>query len=194
MIGNFVIEDNNKRNDLYSRLLEDRVVLVYGEITDELALSITSQLLYLDSKNNKDIHMYINSPGGSVSAGLSILDTMNLIKSDVSTICLGIGASMGAILTAGGKKGKRYITPNGEIMLHQPSGGSQGQESDMRINVERLSRLRNKLENYLSLWTGKSIETINRDCERDKWLVAEEAIKYGLVDKILVTQNETKGE
>jgi len=138
--------------------------------------------------------MYINSPGGSVSAGLSILDTMNLIKSDVSTICLGIGASMGAILTAGGKKGKRYITPNGEIMLHQPSGGSQGQESDMRINVERLSRLRNKLENYLSLWTGKSIETINRDCERDKWLVAEEAIKYGLVDKILITQNETKGE
>lgn len=181
-----VVSNDRTQSDLYSALLKDRIILLYGEVTDSMAELVTAQLFYLESEDpNSDITIYINSPGGSVSAGLSMLDTMNLVKCDVSTVCLGRAASMGAILLSGGTKGKRYITPNGEVMIHQPLGGTQGQASDMLLAVKHIEKTKNKLEKYLSEWTGKPLKTIHKDCDRDCWFDSEEALNYGLVDEIL---------
>ena len=171
--------------DLYSRLLEDRIILLTGEINDNVANVIISELLYLDSINNKDIQLYINSPGGSVNSGLAIYDTMNFIKSDVSTICIGLAASMGAFLLSSGKKGKRYSLPNSEVMIHQPLGGVQGQATEIKIAAEHILKLREKLNVILSKNTGKGIEIISTDTERDNFMDANEALNYGLIDSIL---------
>lgn len=177
--------NGEKAYDLYSRLLEDRIILLYGEINDSLANNIVAQLLYLDSLNNEEINLYINSPGGSVTAGMAIYDTMNYIKSDVSTICIGLAASMGSLLLSSGKKGKRYSLPNADILIHQPSGGTQGQATDMKIAAEHILRVRDKLNNILASNTGKNIKEISNDVERDYYLTANEALKYGLIDKVL---------
>lgn len=171
--------------DIYSRLLKDRIIFISGEIDDELANIIIGQLLFLDSKNNNDICLYINSPGGSITAGMAIYDTMNYIKSDVSTICIGMCASMASILLASGKKGKRYILPNSEVMIHQPLGGVSGQASEIKIVADRIIYLRNKLNKILSDKTGKDIKTIEIDTDRDHYLSAKEALEYGVIDKIL---------
>lgn len=177
--------NGEKAYDLYSRLLEDRIILLYGEINDSLANNIVAQLLYLDSLNNEEINLYINSPGGSVTAGMAIYDTMNYIKSNVSTICIGLAASMGSLLLSSGKKGKRYSLPNADILIHQPSGGTQGQATDMKIAAEHILRVRDKLNNILASNTGKNIKEISNDVERDYYLTAPEALKYGLIDKVL---------
>lgn len=177
--------NGEKAYDLYSRLLEDRIILLYGEINDSLANNIVAQLLYLDSLNNEEINLYINSPGGSVTAGMAIYDTMNYIKSNVSTICIGLAASMGSLLLSSGKKGKRYSLPNADILIHQPSGGTQGQATDMKIAAEHILRVRDKLNNILASNTGKNIKEISNDVERDYYLTANEALKYGLIDKVL---------
>jgi ATP-dependent Clp protease protease subunit len=174
-----------KAYDLYSRLLEDRIILLCGEIDDHLANTVVAQLLYLDSLNNDNINIYINSNGGSVTAGFAIYDTINYIKSDVSTICLGLAASMGAFLLSSGTKGKRYSLPNADILIHQPSGGTQGQAADMKIAAEHILRVRDRLNNILSKNTGKSIEQIALDVDRDYYLTAEEAKNYGLIDEVL---------
>ncbi len=171
--------------DLYSRLLKDRIIFISGEINDDTANIIISQMLYLDSLSNEDISIYINSPGGSITAGMAIYDTMNYIKSDVSTICIGLSASMASILLAAGKKGKRYILPNSEVMIHQPLGGVNGQATEIKIVADRILYLRNKLNMILSNLTNKDIKKIEKDTERDHYLTADEALKYGLVDKIL---------
>ena len=179
-------EGNGERSyDIFSRLLKDRIILLSGEITDSTANSIIAQILFLDSLNNNDINLYINSPGGSVSAGMAIYDTMNYVKSDVSTICLGMAASMGAFLLSSGKKGKRYALPNSEIMIHQPLGGVEGQATEIKIVADRIIYLRNKLNQLLSEKTEKDIKQIEKDTERDYYLSAKEALEYGLVDKIL---------
>ncbi|MGN1341789.1 MAG: ATP-dependent Clp endopeptidase proteolytic subunit ClpP [Bacilli bacterium] len=183
-----VIEKNEtgeRAYDIYSRLLKDRIIILNGEITDNTANIIVAQLLYLDSLNNNDISLYINSPGGSITAGMAIYDTMNFIKSDVSTICVGMSASMAAFILAVGKKGKRYILPNAEVMIHQPLGGVQGQATEIKIAAERILKLKKKLNKILSLMTGKDLETINNDTERDYFMNSEEALNYGIVDKIL---------
>ncbi len=177
--------NGEKAYDLYSRLLEDRIILLCGEIDDHLANIIVAQLLYLDSLNNENINIYINSMGGSVTSGLAIYDTMNYIKSDVSTICVGLAASMGAFLLSSGAKGKRYSLPNADILIHQPSGGTQGQATEMKIAAEHILKVRDTLNKILSKNTGKKIEQIARDVERDYYLTAEEALDYGLIDKIL---------
>lgn len=174
-----------KAYDLYSRLLEDRIILLCGEIDDHLANNIVAQLLYLDSLNNENINLYINSNGGSVTAGMAIYDTMNYIKSDVSTICVGLAASMGAFLLSSGTKGKRFSLPNADVLIHQPSGGTQGQASDMKIAAEHIIKTRDRLNNILAKNTGKKIEQIADDVERDYYLTADEALAYGIVDKIL---------
>ena len=172
--------------DLFSRLLNDRIIFVDGEIRDENADLVVAQLLYLESENaEKDISMYINSPGGSVTAGLAIYDTMQYIKSDIQTICMGQAASMGAILLAGGTKGKRIALPSSRVMIHQPWGGAQGQESDIAIQAKEIGRLKKLSINYLSKATGKSIEEIAKDMERDFYMSSEDALKYGIVDKIM---------
>lgn len=171
--------------DLYSRLLEDRIILLTGEVDDNMANIIVSELLYLDSINNKDIQLYINSPGGSVTAGMAIYDTMNFIKSDVSTICIGLAASMGAFLLSSGTKGKRYCLPNSEVMIHQPLGGVQGQATEIKIAAEHILKLRDKLNKILSDNTGNDIKIITNDTERDNFMNANEAMNYGLIDKIL---------
>lgn len=171
--------------DIYSRLLKDRIIILSGEIDDNLSNIIVSQLLYLDSINNDDISIYINSPGGSITAGMAIYDTMNFIKSDVSTICVGIAASMGAFLLSSGCRGKRYCLPNSEVMIHQPLGGAQGQATEIKIAAERILKLRNKLNHILSLNTGKDLNIIENDTERDYFLDSKEALDYGLIDKIL---------
>lgn len=171
--------------DLYSRLLEDRIILLTGEINDNLANIIVSELLYLDSLNNEDIQMYINSPGGSVTAGMAIYDTMNFIKSKVSTICVGIAASMGAFLLSSGEKGYRYALPNSEIMIHQPLGGAQGQATEIKIAAEHILKLKDKLNKILSINTKQDIKKIENDTDRDYFMSAEEAMDYGLIDKIL---------
>lgn len=172
--------------DIYSRLLEDRIVFLDCPVTDESASVIVAQLLYLESKDpSKDINFYINSPGGSVSAGLAIYDTMNYIGCDVSTICVGIAASMGAFLLSGGQKGKRMILPNAEVMIHQPSGGANGQATDIEIVARQILRTKEKLNKLLSAHTGQPVEKVAADTERDNWLTAEEAVAYGLVDKIV---------
>ncbi len=179
-------ENNGERSyDIFSRLLKDRIILLSGEIDDNLSNIIVSELLYLDSINHDDISLYINSPGGSITAGMAIMDTMNFIKSDVSTICIGMAASMGAFLLSCGEKGKRYILPNAEVMIHQPLGGVQGQATEIKIVAERILKLKEKLNMLLAKNTGKSIKEITKDTERDYFLDSKEALEYGLVDKIL---------
>lgn len=183
-----VIERNNNSErayDIYSRLLKDRIIILSGEIDDNLSNIVVAQLLYLDSINNDDISLYINSPGGSITAGMAIYDTMNFIKSDVSTICIGMAASMGAFLLSSGCKGKRYCLPNSEVMIHQPLGGAQGQATEIKIAAERILKLKSKLNKILSSNTGKDISIIEHDTERDYFLDSDEALNYGLVDKIL---------
>jgi ATP-dependent Clp protease protease subunit len=171
--------------DLYSRLLEDRIILLSGEIDDALSNVVLAQLLYLDSLNNNDINLYINSNGGSITSGMAIYDTMNYIKSDVSTICVGMAASMGAFLLSSGKKGKRYALPNAEIMIHQPAGGVQGQATEIRIAAERILKTKETLNKILAKNTNKTINQIEKDTERDYFMSSEEALNYGIIDKIL---------
>ena len=171
--------------DIYSRLLKDRIIILNGEINDSLANSIVAQLLFLDSENHEDISLYINSPGGVITSGMAIYDTMNFIKSDVSTICIGLAASMAAFILSSGKKGKRYALPNAEVMIHQPLGGVSGQATEIKIVADRILYLRNKLNKILSDKTGKDISEIEKDTERDYYLNASDALEYGLVDKIL---------
>ena len=179
-------EQNGERSyDIFSRLLKDRIVLLSGEIDDNLANIIVSELLYLDSLNHDDISLYINSPGGSITAGMAIMDTMNFIKSDVSTICIGMSASMGAFLLSCGKKGKRYILPNAEVMIHQPLGGVSGQATEIKIAAERILKLKNKLNKLLSQNTNQKLEKIEIDTDRDYFMNANEAKEYGIIDKIL---------
>ena len=183
-----VIEKSNmgeRAYDIYSRLLKDRIIILSGEIDDNLANSIVAQLLYLDSINNDTINLYINSPGGSITAGMAIYDTMNFIKSDVSTICIGMAASMAAFLLSSGKKGKRFCLPNSEVMIHQPLGGAQGQATEIKIAAERILKLKNKLNTILAKNTGKSLKQIERDTERDNFMDSNEAFEYGIVDKVL---------
>ncbi|RKW50117.1 MAG: ATP-dependent Clp endopeptidase proteolytic subunit ClpP [Lachnospiraceae bacterium] len=172
--------------DIYSRLLKDRIVFLGEEVTDISANLIVAQLLFLESEDaNKDIHLYINSPGGSVVAGMAIYDTMQYIKCDVSTICMGMAASMGAFLLAGGKKGKRYALPNSEIMIHQPSGGARGQATEIQIAAEQILKSKKKLNEMLAANTGKPLEVIERDTERDFYMSAKEALEYGIIDNVI---------
>jgi len=171
--------------DIFSHLLNNRVIFLSGEINDSTANLIISELLYLDNISNEDISLYINSPGGSVSAGLSIFDTINYINSDVKTICVGIAASMAAIILSAGKKGKRYSLKNSEVMIHQPLGGVEGQATEIKIVAEHIIKTRNKLNNILSINTGKNMKEIEKDTERDFYLSSEEAKKYGLIDEII---------
>ena len=179
--------------DIYSRLLKDRVIFLTGAIEDHMANLIVAQMLFLESENpDKDIHLYINSPGGSVTAGLSIYDTMQFIKPDVSTMCVGQAASMGAFLLAGGTKGKRMALPHSRVMIHQPSGGAQGQASDIEIQANEIIELRTKLNKILALNADKDIEEIARDTERDRFMGADEAREYGLVDKVIQQRVDNK--
>ena len=173
--------------DIFSRLLKDRIIFIGDEITDATASVVVAQLLFLESEDpDKDIHIYINSPGGSVTAGMAIYDTMKYIKPDVSTICVGMAASMGAFLLAAGTKGKRYALPNAEIMIHQPLGGAKGQASDVKIHAEFLLKTRDKLNKILSENTGKPLEVIEKDTDRDNFMIAEDAKAYGLIDEIMI--------
>jgi ATP-dependent Clp protease protease subunit len=172
--------------DIYSRLLKERVIFIVGAIEDHMANLIVAQLLFLESENpDKDVHLYINSPGGSVTAGLSIYDTMRFIKPDVSTMCIGQAASMGAFLLSGGTKGKRYILPNARTMIHQPSGGAQGQATDIEIQAKEILFLRERLNSLLADHTGQTMEVIERDTERDRFMSAEKSVEYGLVDEVI---------
>lgn len=188
MLIPMVVEQTNRGErsyDIYSRLLEDRIIFLNGEINDASANLVIAQLIYLEGKDpDKDIMMYINSPGGSVVAGMAIFDTMNYIKCDVCTVCVGLAASMAAILLSSGTKGKRYALPNSEVMIHQPLGGFQGQASDIKIHAEHMMRTRKTINKILSENTGVNIETIEKDTDRDNFMSAEEAKKYGLIDKI----------
>lgn len=184
----YIVEQTSRGErsyDIYSRLLEDRIIFLSGEIDDAVANTVVAQLIYLEAKDpSKDISLYINSPGGSVSAGLAIYDTMNYIKCDVSTICIGMAASMGAFLLSSGQKGKRYALPNSEIMIHQPLGGAQGQASDIKIAAEHILKTRQKLNTILAQNSGRTLAEIERDTDRDNYLSAEEAQNYGLIDKV----------
>lgn len=188
MLVPMVIEQTNRGErsyDIYSRLLEDRIVFVSDEINDATANLIIAQLIFLEGKDpDKDIMMYINSPGGSVVAGMAIFDTMNYIKCDVSTICVGMAASMAAVLLASGANGKRFALPNSEVMIHQPLGGTQGQASDIAIHAEHILRTKKKLNKILSEKTGQPLDRIEKDTDRDNFMSASEAVKYGIVDKI----------
>ena len=185
----YVIEQTGRGErsyDIFSRLLNDRIIFLGEEVTDVSANLVVAQLLFLESEDpNKDIQLYINSPGGSVTAGMAIYATMNYVKCDVSTICMGMAASMGAFLLAGGAKGKRFALPNAEIMIHQPSGGAQGQATDIQIVAEQILRTKKKLNEILAANTGQSLETIAADTERDNWMTAEEAKAYGLIDELV---------
>ena len=185
----YVIEQTSRGErsyDIYSRLLEDRIIFLHDEVNDATASIVVAQLLFLEAEDpNKDIHLYINSPGGSVTAGLAIYDTMNYIKCDVSTICMGMAASMGAFLLSSGAKGKRFALPNSEILIHQPSGGVQGQASDIKIVADNILKTRKKLNQILAHNTGRPIEDLERDTERDNYMTAEEALAYGLIDAIV---------
>ena len=186
----YVVEQSprgERSYDIFSRLLNDRIVFLGEEVTDVSANLVIAQLLHLESKDSeKDISLYINSPGGSVTAGLAILDTMNYIKCDVSTICLGECASMGAVLLSAGAKGKRYCLPNSMVLIHQPSGGAQGQQTEIQIVADFMRKTRDRLNNILASNTGQPLEVIERDTERDNYMTAEEAMAYGLVDKVIV--------
>ena len=175
--------------DIYSRLLKERVIFIVGPIEDQMANLVVAQLLFLESENpDKDVHLYINSPGGSVTAGLSIYDTMKFIKPDVSTMCIGQAASMGAFLLSGGSKGKRYILPNARTMIHQPSGGAQGQATDIEIQAKEILFLRERLNSLLADHTGQPMDVIERDTERDRFMSAEQSVEYGLVDEVISTR------
>lgn len=179
-------EANGERSyDIFSRLLKERIVFISGEINDSLANSVIAELLYLDSVNNDDISIYINSPGGSVTSGMAIYDTMNFIKSDVSTICCGIAASMAAFLLSSGTVGKRYVLPNADVMIHQPLGGAEGQATDIKIASDRIVDIRNRLNKILSKNTKRPLRKIEKDTERDNYMSATEAVEYGLVDSII---------
>ena len=184
----YVVEQTNRGErtyDIYSRLLEDRIIFVSGEIEDTMANTIVAQLIYLEAKDpDKDIMMYINSPGGSVTAGMAIYDTMNYIKCDVHTVCVGMAASMASVLLASGAQGKRSALPNAEVMIHQPLGGVQGQASDIKIHAEHILKTKRKLNTILAEATGKPLEQLEKDTDRDNYLTAEEAKKYGLIDNI----------
>ena len=188
----YVLESTSRGErtyDIYSRLLKDRIIFLGEEVNDVTASLVVAQLLFLEAEDpNKDISLYINSPGGSVTAGMAIYDTMNYIKCDVSTICLGMAASMGAFLLAAGAKGKRLALPNSEIMIHQPSGGTQGQATDIKIQAERIIKMKKTINQILSERTGQPINIIERDTERDHFMSAQEAADYGLVDKVIVTR------
>ena len=179
------VNNSERVYDIYSRLLKDRIIIINGEIDNNLANSVVAQLLYLDSLNNEDISIYINSPGGSVTDGLAIYDTMNFITSDVSTIGMGICASMAAFLLSSGKKGKRYLLPNSEVMIHQPLGGAQGQATEIKIAAEHILKTKDKLNKILSNNTGKSLEIIEKDTDRDNFMDASEALEYGIIDEII---------
>ena len=177
--------------DIYSRLLKDRLVFIVGPVEDHMANLVVAQLLYLESENpNKDIHLYINSPGGVVSAGLSIYDTMQFINCDVSTICVGQAASMGALLLAGGTKGKRFALPHSRVMVHQPSAGYQGQATDISIHAEEVLALKRRLNEIMAKHTGQTLETIEKDLERDNFMSASSAVEYGLIDTVLASRAE----
>lgn len=179
-------EANGERSyDIFSKLLKERIILLTGEINDASANVIVAQLLYLDSLNSNDISLYINSPGGSITAGMAIYDTMNFIKSDVSTICIGMAASMGAFLLSSGQKGKRYALPNSEIMIHQPLGGAEGQATEIKIAAEHILKSRDKLNKILSKNCNQDIKIIEQDTERDNFMDSKEALEYGLIDKII---------
>ena len=185
----YVVEQTSRGErsyDIFSRLLNDRIIMLFDEVNDATAQTITAQLLFLESQDpDKDIYLYINSPGGSITAGMAIYDTMQYIKCDVVTICIGMAASMGAFLLSSGAKGKRIALPNAEIMIHQPSGGSQGQCTDIQIQAQHILRIKHKLNNILAENTGKPVEVVERDCERDYFMTAEEAMEYGIVDKVI---------
>lgn len=194
----YVIEQNSRGErsyDIYSRLLKDRIIFLGEEVNETTASFVVAQLLFLESEDpNKDIHLYINSPGGMVSAGFAIYDTMKYVKCDVSTICIGMAASMGAFLLAGGTKGKRFALPNSEIMIHQPSGGAKGQATEIEIVAENILKTKKKLNQILSENTGKPIEVIEKDTDRDNYMSAEEALEYGLIDKIVTSREDGKDE
>ncbi len=185
----YVVEQTTRGErsyDIFSRLLNDRIIMLSDEVNDTTASLITAQLLYLEGQDpDKDIHLYINSPGGSISAGMMIYDTMQYIKCDVSTICVGLAASMGSFLLAAGTKGKRLALPNSEIMIHQPLGGAKGQASDIKIQAEHILYIRNRMNRMLADMTGQSIEVIERDTDRDNWMTADDAVRYGLVDRVV---------
>ena len=184
-----VVEQTNRgerQYDIFSRLLKDRIVMLRGPVNDAQASLITAQLLYLESDDpEKDINLYINSPGGSITAGMAIYDTMNYIKPDVSTICIGIAASMGAFLLAAGQKGKRYVLPNSEVMIHQPLGGAKGQATDVKIRADRLLKIKERLNLLLSEMTGQPLEVIEKDTDRDNFMSPKEALEYGIIDDII---------
>ena len=188
----YVIEQNSRGErsyDIFSRLLKDRIIFLGEEVNDTTASLVVAQLLFLEAEDpEKDIHLYINSPGGPVTAGLAIYDTMQYIKCDVSTICIGMAASMGSFLLSGGKKGKRLALPNAEIMIHQPSGGAQGQASEIQIAAEHILKTRRKLNEILAANTGQTLETISRDTDRDNFMSAEEAKEYGLIDEVITSR------
>ena len=185
----YVVEQTSRGErsyDIFSRLLNDRIIFLGEEVNDTTASLIVAQLLYLEAQDpDKDIQFYINSPGGSVTAGMAIYDTMQYVKCDVSTICIGMAASMGAFLLSSGAKGKRYALPNAEIMIHQPSAGTQGQITDMSLHLKRLQTIKERLNGILAENTGKDVETVTADCERDNFMSAEEALAYGLIDKVI---------
>ena len=185
----YVIEQNSRGErsyDIYSRLLKDRIIFLGEEINDAVASTVVAQLLFLESEDpGKDIHMYINSPGGSVTAGMAIYDTMNYVKCDVSTTCIGMAASMGAFLLSSGAKGKRYALPNAEVMIHQPLGGAQGQATEIQIAAEHILKTKKKLNQILADNAGKSVEEVEKDTDRDNWLSADEAKEYGLIDEVI---------
>jgi len=192
MLVPMVVDQTNggeRSYDIYSRLLEDRIIFISGEINTEMANLVIAQLLFLEAKNSdKDISLYINSPGGEVDAGLAIYDTMNFIKSKVNVICVGMAASMAAVLLSSGEKGKRYALPHSRIMIHQPLGGAQGQASDIKIQAEQILKIKDVINDILSKNTGKPIEQIEKDTNRDYYLTPEEAVKYGLIDEVLVNK------
>ncbi len=194
----YVIEQTGRGErsyDIYSRLLKDRIIFLGSEIVDDVANSVVAQLLFLESEDpDKDINLYINSPGGSVTAGLAIYDTMQYIRPKVSTICVGLAASMGAILLAGGAKGKRLALPNAEIMIHQPLGGARGQASDIEIQAKNIIKTKERMNRILSSHTGQDYETVARDTDRDNYMTAEEALKYGLIDKIIEARTTDAGQ
>lgn len=185
----YVIEQNSRGErsyDIYSRLLKDRIIFLGEEINDAVASTVVAQLLFLESEDpGKDIHMYINSPGGSVTAGMAIYDTMNYVKCDVSTTCIGMAASMGAFLLSSGAKGKKYALPNAEIMIHQPLGGAQGQATEIQIAAEHILKTKKKLNEILAANSGKPVEVVEKDTDRDNWLSADEAKEYGLIDNVI---------
>jgi ATP-dependent Clp protease protease subunit len=185
----YVVEQTGRGErsyDIYSRLLKDRIIMLSGEVNDQVASTIVAQLLFLEAQDpDKDIYFYINSPGGVITSGLSMYDTMNYIKPDIVTICMGQAASMGAFLLSSGAKGKRYALPNSRIMIHQPSGGAQGQSTDIQIQAQEIQRLKDTLNEILAKQTGKTVKRLEKDTERDNFMSAKEAVEYGLIDKVL---------